>query len=635
MVASPMQLNSLSYNVVISEKGGAERREIFSISELSIGRVQGNDLLLPKGNVSKQHAKLLFREGKFIVTDLNSTNGTYVNRRRIQQATVVAEGDRIYIGDFVLRIEPNSEDGATWGRTGEQAAISADDSLDISHSVDQVALRQDHLANAATKNSDNLRLEGAVRLGTQPSWSEQSTGKISLNAALAGSGDSNGSLAGRTVRTESPFSASSANVVAGDIDSHGLLGLLVDSVLQAGSDLDFTRIEFAEQRELVERLLDDCLSRLISDGHVPAGAQAERLRLIARNELLDLGPLTRLLEDPSVTEIIVPRYDQVLARKGGVLETADLGFASPHSLEVIIYRLCQHSESPIRADEAQVERRLTGGAYLCAALPPLGADGPSLILRRPRPAATSMQSLVRMGTVSRAIATCFQQSMAARLRVLVVGPRDAEIGIIVGALISAISEGPLLVLEGAEDLGVAAAAVSCVRWSILGCKDAQSILHAAARMATPYVVISLEQSDVTAPTIELFGSGGTGGVIACPGRSIESGLARLTLDVCANRPGLTIDTARRLVAGAFDLVLEVTRYRDGRQRVVRLAQVGRVSNEEIEVDDVFTFVTTSGGDSEVVEGTFKGLGTVPRVIEEMVARGVPFDTNIFGRAPNR
>jgi len=154
-------------------------------------------------------------------------------------------------------------------------------------------------------------------------------------------------------------------------------------------------------------------------------------------------------------------------------------------------------------------------------------------------------------------------------------------------------------------------------------------------MATPYVVISLEQSDMTAPTIELFGSGGTGGVIACPGRSIESGLARLTLDMCANRPGLTIDTARRLVAGAFDLVLEVIRYRDGRQRVVRLAQVGRVSNEEIEVDDVFTFVTTSGGSSEVVEGTFKGLGTVPRVIEEMVARGVPFDTNIFGRAPTR
>jgi hypothetical protein len=112
-------------------------------------------------------------------------------------------------------------------------------------------------------------------------------------------------------------------------------------------------------------------------------------------------------------------------------------------------------------------------------------------------------------------------------------------------------------------------------------------------------------------------------------------LGRLTLDVCASRPGLSIDNARRFVAGAFDLVLEVIRYRDGRQRVVRLAEVGRVSNDEVEVDDVFTFVTTSGGNSDVVEGTFKGLGTVPRVVEEMVARGVPFDVNLFGRTPNR
>ena len=78
--------------------------------------MQGNDLMLPKGNVSKRHARLIFRDSRFIVTDLNSTNGTYVNRRRISQATIVREGDRIYIGDFVLRIE--MPDGASEPSTG-------------------------------------------------------------------------------------------------------------------------------------------------------------------------------------------------------------------------------------------------------------------------------------------------------------------------------------------------------------------------------------------------------------------------------------------------------------------------------------------------------------------------------------
>src|SRR5258708_31858919 len=93
------------FTIIISEKGGAERRESFDKNAINVGRVQGNDLMLPKGNVSKHHARLLYRDGRFIVTDLKSTNGTYVNGRKIAQATIVREGDKIYIGDFVLRLD--------------------------------------------------------------------------------------------------------------------------------------------------------------------------------------------------------------------------------------------------------------------------------------------------------------------------------------------------------------------------------------------------------------------------------------------------------------------------------------------------------------------------------------------------
>src|SRR5438445_7669940 len=93
------------FSIIIRGKGGAERKETFDKNEINVGRVQGNDLMLPKGNVSKHHARLLYRDGRFIVTDLKSTNGTYVNGRKIAQATIVREGDKIYIGDFVLRIE--------------------------------------------------------------------------------------------------------------------------------------------------------------------------------------------------------------------------------------------------------------------------------------------------------------------------------------------------------------------------------------------------------------------------------------------------------------------------------------------------------------------------------------------------
>ena len=630
-MTTPMQLNSPSFTIIVSEKGGAERRQLFSVTELSVGRVQGNDLLLPKGNVSKQHAKVFLRDGRFIVTDLNSTNGTYVNRRRIQQATAISDGDRIYIGDFVLRIEP-VEDSASGGRTGEQSALAVEEiPAEVHESAQPAQARASD--SELNKGPDGQRNSSHSRMGTQPSWSDQSTGRLSLNSALAGTSDRNGNLAGRTVRTDAALVGTLASSASKEPETTNVLGSLVDAVLKARRRSDPSQIEIDDRG--MDQLLDERLSQMIADGHVPSGSQAERLRLIARSELLDLGPLSRLLEDSTITEIIVPRYDQVLARKSGQIEISDLGFASPHSLERIIQRLCQRAGTPAVPGEVQIERRLPGGMFLCAALPPFGIDGPSLVLKRPRTSAATMQTVVRSGAISRAIASFIQQAVSARLRLLVVGPRDSELGIITGALISAIVEGPVLVLEGGEDLGTSSATVSTIRWSLLGINDVASAVRAAAHAATSHVVVALEESTMTAPTLDLLGSGGTGAIVSCPGRSVEAALSRLTLDVCAQRPGISVDIARKLVAGAFDLVLEVIRYRDGRQRVVRVAEIGRVTSEEIEVDDVFTFVTTSGAGSDVVEGTFRGQGTVPRIVEELVARGVPFDTNLFGRTPSR
>src|SRR5687768_2179107 len=91
--------------------------------------------MLPKGNVSKRHARLLYRDGRFIVTDLKSTNGTYVNGRKIAQATIVREGDKIYIGDFVLRIELGG-DGAQ--PSAEAAPPHDEPSMDEASAIDRV-----------------------------------------------------------------------------------------------------------------------------------------------------------------------------------------------------------------------------------------------------------------------------------------------------------------------------------------------------------------------------------------------------------------------------------------------------------------------------------------------------------------
>ena len=93
------------FAITVAEKGGETRRLDFDKAEVTIGRVQGNDVILPKGNVSKRHARIVLKDGKFIIVDLKSTNGTYVNGRKITSPLVVKETDKIYIGDFILGVD--------------------------------------------------------------------------------------------------------------------------------------------------------------------------------------------------------------------------------------------------------------------------------------------------------------------------------------------------------------------------------------------------------------------------------------------------------------------------------------------------------------------------------------------------
>src|SRR5262245_56780772 len=97
--------------LTLTEKGGEPRVLTFDKDEITIGRVSGNDIVLAKGNISKRHTRLTKRGDGMEIADLKSTNGTYVNGRKIAGPTVVAATDRIYVGDFLIGIDGLVEHG--------------------------------------------------------------------------------------------------------------------------------------------------------------------------------------------------------------------------------------------------------------------------------------------------------------------------------------------------------------------------------------------------------------------------------------------------------------------------------------------------------------------------------------------
>ncbi len=93
------------YKLVVSEKGGPSKEIEFDKDEVTIGRVPGNDIVLPGNNVSKRHSRVVRQDGRFFVVDLKSTNGTYLNGRRIMTPSPLRAGDKIFVGSFVLVLE--------------------------------------------------------------------------------------------------------------------------------------------------------------------------------------------------------------------------------------------------------------------------------------------------------------------------------------------------------------------------------------------------------------------------------------------------------------------------------------------------------------------------------------------------
>lgn len=610
------------FAIVISEKGGAERREVFDRPEVSVGRVQGNDLMLPKGNVSKRHARLIFRDSRFIVTDLNSTNGTYVNRRRISQATIVREGDRIYIGDFVLRIEmpEGSSEPSTGGEQTGSGPVPAAVRAAVSESGSTAFPEQEMEEASGTSYPE---VPGPPRMPSAPRPEAPSDANPSEKLPLASVVDvSHADIdlrqlaeAGGSAKSHRSALSSLVTRVVGELDP-----ALLDGIIDEAT------------RGRIERSIEERAHELKSQGDLPADVEIGKITQEARAELFELGPIGPLLVDSAVTEIVATRFDAVSALRGGRHVPVTPGFSSEEALRRVVRRLCRAAGLPLGSDEWSVERQLRDGSRLWAVLGPAAPTG-VMVLQKPRRIGASFEELVRSGTISRAIATFLGQCVAARLNVLVAGPRDPGTSAVVAALAAAQTDARQVVLFDLDD--VAPSSEGVTRLSMGHGAGAARALGVAARVPGARLVVELANPELAAAVVDLVGDGGSGVVACAHAASARRALGRISADVAATRPAAGIAAAREWVAAAFDVVVEVGRLRDSRLRVLRVAEIAGVSAEELKLSDIFTFTVERTAAGGAVEGTFNAAGSVPKVADEISARGFALENSLFTRPPSR
>ncbi|HKP57611.1 MAG TPA: ATPase, T2SS/T4P/T4SS family [Polyangiales bacterium] len=477
------------FSIVITEKGGAQRQLDIESPELSIGRLEDNDICLPKSNVSKHHARLVFKDERYVLLDQKSTNGTYVNGRRISAPMVVRKGDKIYIGDFILTLaapggtfegvsarefrprRPSSDaiappkqpsptqddmrapsDGPVGAAT--QAALPSvpppipsaggfetevsftapgEASPDRPSSIPALPLGKN--GSAAPARSVPPPLPGSASRVTVPPPTRvkaEAAAVVSRKSAEPAVGSSK-SVPGWSSPDANPLQSglTSPAVLAPSLRLQGALAMLMERL---ATEMNVARPEESafpsEHSSTLERLIDE----LASEGAIGPDLDRRFLREAAISEAVGLGPLDRLLANRSVRELVVDGPTRILADLGGGLTTVSTFFSDDSAVLVIARRLLHRAGRKLDENVPVQEARLPSGGFLQLLLPPLAAKGPLITVRCPPRALSSPESLVTDGVLSGDMLAYLRTSVQQRKNILVLGAMGSGVSSVLGVL---------------------------------------------------------------------------------------------------------------------------------------------------------------------------------------------------------
>jgi pilus assembly protein CpaF len=623
------------FALIISEKGGAERRQQFDKTEITIGRLQGNDVTLPKGNVSKTHARLRMRDGAFYVVDENSTNGTYVNRKRITGETAVALSDRVYVGDYVLRIE---------GSEGEQAISAPEQRAALSvvpaAQSGQAAAPQPQIAASpgvfpSLPDLGSPAVDAAVFDPPSLRDAQDVPGQGRVFGSIPPGDAQQGKMQGLKLSQPPPpgFAAErSLSSPPGAIISEPPVRLdpaQVQSVLPVVRSLvEAAQARFGAQVFETEPSLElrqqiEPFIQVQVQAAATSAADAERLSQLVKNELFEVGPLAALFADRETTQIIVDGTSALWVSAAGQPNRLETPFSTALSLSNALRRLCARAGTDLDSVMRTGDCVLSNGYRLKV----LDARGAGLVvaLRRVERIQATFDALVRRGVVSRDMATVLRQCATGRINVLVVGSRPGCTSDLLNALAGSAPQDTWLAIESQDSFLLDQSQVVHVNRSAFESRWDELVRFCVGIPGVRLLVEDLT-GNLCASVLQIVAAGQQGVVAAVPAPTIDVALERLAIHVAARSAGYDAKIAERALANSFNLLVETQRLDNDRDQVQRIAEL-RCRPGDIELVDLFRFDATAGTGPGVV-----ATGNEPSFAKLLRAQGVALDPQLFRKA---
>ncbi len=566
------------FSVLIETGRGDPRRVQCLNNECGIGRAENNLVVLQGWSIAGNHAMIRRRDDGIWLEPLGGRAPIRINGKAIKAASgPIARTDVLEIGDYRLKI--------------------------VSESTPAAPQEDRPAAPVATASPP-----------AEPPAATTSTPAPAPTAEDAAADQSASEMAEWRERI------------------HGALVKLMDL-----RRVDIHKLSDAELRARTSELITDVLDREYRD--LPGHIDRKELAKQVLDEAIGLGPLERLIEDDSVTEIMVNAADQIFIERAGRIEKSRVTFTNDRAVLSAIERIVAPIGRRIDESSPMVDARLKDGSRVNAVIPPVALRGPSISIRKFAKRKLVGADLINFGSLDARMLTFLETAVREKKNIVVSGGTGSGKTTLLNILSNFIPDNERIVtIEDAAELrlvqpNLVALEARPANLEGKGQISIRDLVKNALRMRPDRVVVGECRGGEALDMLQAMNTGHDGSLTTAHANSPRDAVSRIEVMVLMAGMDFPMVVVREQIASAVDLIVHQRRFPCGSRKVSHITEVTGVESGTIQLQDIFTFrATTYSGANGKVEGRFGPTGAIPEFMEELANRGVSIDLSIFKKS---
>jgi pilus assembly protein CpaF len=364
-------------------------------------------------------------------------------------------------------------------------------------------------------------------------------------------------------------------------------------------------------------------------------AERERLAREILDEIFGLGPLEPLLKDPTVSDILVNRFDKVYVERAGKIEPTGFTFKDNAHLMQIIDRIVSRVGRRVDESSPMVDARLADGSRVNAIIPPLAIDGPCLSIRRFGRDPVTARNMIENKTLTEPMLELLSAMVKGKLNLLISGGTGAGKTTLLNVLSGYIPNSDRIVtIEDAAELQLKQEHV--VRLETRppniegkGAVRQRQLVINSLRMRPDRIVVGEVRGEEAFDMLQAMNTGHEGSLTTIHANTQRDALARVENMFSMANLNIPERAVRQQIVSAIHAVVQIARLSDGTRKVMTISEVVGMEADVIGMQDIFTFERRGIDESGKVRGTFRATGIRPRFSERLATAGCRLRASLF------